>query len=282
MGISITPHSTTTHRLSAYGTEHVFHHFSVFRTPEEFAELLAWAQKQKKQVYILGNGTNTCYVRRNIQSLVLKNSLPCSLKDLGNDRYEISSAMQVHEVLEYCRSHSLASFYYLASVPATIGGALAMNAGRGREQHLSIYDFVESVTMLSNGSVITKCREDMKIEYRKTMFTGVQPQLILHAVFRFPAASLPGDPIAERIEEAVRYCDYSGPNCGSVFQAYNGYIMRCLRGVRIGGARYSPTRTNWITNHSRGSRGIVWLIGLAKILHKLLGQRIVLEQVCVR
>jgi len=267
--------------ISGYQTEHVFHHFATFHSVDEFLKLCRWAREKGVGVYILGNGSNTLFANRNVQTLILKNALPRELKHLGGDRYEVSSSVQINEVLLYCLQHSLQSFYYLAAVPATVGGALAMNAGRGRQYNLSIYDFVESVTFLTHDTVTIMQRTDMTLGYRSTPFTGVQRQLILSATFHFSPVDLQGNPYNERLEYCKKHYDCSGPNCGSVFKYANTHIMHLLRGVRIHKARYSPTISNWITNHAKDSRAIFRLIAIAKILHKITGQRIETEQIIV-
>jgi len=78
----------------------------------------------------------------------------------------VSSSVPLTDVLKYCYENSLDSFYYLSSVTATIGGALAMNAGRGSRHGISIYDFVERVTFFEDGLIKTLENNDIKKGYR--------------------------------------------------------------------------------------------------------------------
>ena len=126
----------TSDRLSTFRTSHEFEHYAEFSTTEEFARLVAWARDASLRVYILGNGSNTLFARTRIRTLVLRNRLPRWMNVLDERRVEVSSANPTMTVLKHCEKQRLDSFYYLASVPATIGGTLAMHAGRGRRHNI--------------------------------------------------------------------------------------------------------------------------------------------------
>lgn len=275
--------SITSSDMSFYRTSHHFENYVEFCTVEQFNEYRNWAVEQNKKIYILGNGSNTLFIKNNIKSLVLKNKLNKCIKPLGENILEISSSTLVIDVLKYCYKNSLDSFYYLASVPATIGGALAMNAGRGRGQNLTIYDFVESVTYfnLENNCIETAKKEEIIKGYRETIFTGINSKLILSAVFKFDIRKFNNSPIVERLKWSKQFQDYTAPNCGSVFKQADFRILNKIKGIKIGKAGFSSKTANWIFNHSSSSVPIVSLIYLAKLLHFVLRKKAVLEVIFV-
>jgi UDP-N-acetylmuramate dehydrogenase len=271
-----------TDKLSTFRTEHRFLHFAEIHSPDEFLRLRTWAQSRSLQVFILGRGSNTLFARRSIRTLVLQNSLPRDLQALEGNRFRISSSVNLSEVLRLCRERSLDSFYYLAAVPASVGGALAMNAGRGPQFDTTIYDFVESVTALINGREVTLPGNEIQLHYRRTPFRGVTDSLILSAIFHFPATVLETDPIADRLRYSRQTQDLSAPNCGSALSLCDGRIMVRLMGTRIMGAEFSRKTPNWIVNHSRRPLGIVMLLRMARMAHWLLGRSAETEYVEVR
>lgn len=273
--------SLTSNNISFYRTLTHFKQYGEFLTLAEFQNYCDWARRNQVELYIVGNGSNTLFTP-NVNSLVLKNKLPKTIKPLANHRLEISSTVMVAEVLKYCYENSLDSFYYLASVPATIGGALAMNAGRGRNYNASIYNFVESVTFYSGGKIQTVKTNEIKIAYRETIFTGIHSRLILSAVFQFVPQQFTCDPILERREWAKSHQDNVGPNCGSVFKASCPPVLKALQGVRLGKASYSSKTTNWILNRSSDSLAILTLIRIAKLLHWAIGKKAILEIIIVK
>jgi UDP-N-acetylmuramate dehydrogenase len=269
--------SLTSSNLSHYKTLHNFERFGEITSIDNFHEYCRWAKENKVNIYILGNGSNTLFVKNNIQTLVLKNKLPKYLKALPNNRLEVSSSSTIMEVLKYCYQNSWESFYYLASVPATIGGALAMNAGRGRNHGCTIYDFVESVTYFEDGYIKTLDTTQLILNYRETIFTGKHSKLILSAVFKFESTVFNDNPLISRQAWAKEHQDNIGPNCGSVFKLADFRILKRLKGFSIGKASFSSKTNNWILNKSKSSSSIVLLTKFTKLLHFVLRKKIDLE-----
>lgn len=276
---AITVKSIINNNLSFYKTSHCFERYGEFSTVTQFQEYCNWATKRKIKIYILGNGSNTFFVRKKVKSLILKNKLCQDIKTLSSGEIEVTSSVLVIDILKYCYKNSLASFYYLASVPATIGGALAMNAGRGKQHQLTIYDYVESVTFydFETSSVKVLKKEQIIKGYRTTLFTGIHARLILSAKFKFPTISFEENPITSRCKWSKNYQDYSAPNCGSVFKEADSQILKKLRGLKVGQASLSPKTSNWILNKSDSSIFITILIKIVVFLHFLARKRAVLE-----
>ncbi|WP_078429781.1 FAD-binding protein [Alkalihalobacterium alkalinitrilicum] len=272
--------------LSKYRTFHHFENYGEIKTAKDYIFYLEWAKQNNKEIFILGNGSNTLFTRKKIETLVLKNMIKPEITCISEDEnlYEISTSEMASKVLNYCYKKSLDSFYYLASVPATIGGALAMNAGKGRKDNKSIYDFVESVTYVdSDGSIKVINRSEMDIGFRKTMFTGCQDKFILSAVFKFPKTEFNSEnPIKKRVKWSKEHQDNVLPNCGSVFNTAYGPIIWLVRGLRVGKAHFSSKTWNWINNRSRSPIPILSLILIVRIIHFVLLKKCKIELIRVK
>lgn len=267
----------TTSRLSFYRTNHTFRRYVEFSSVAEFCEHKRWAKRNNVNFYILGNGSNTLFVRREVRTLVLKNCMKKYINPLDTTRVEVSSSVLILDLLRYCQKRSLDSFYYLASVPATIGGALAMNAGRGREHNLTIYDFVKTVTFVEGCEVKTLKNSEIERGYRETIFTGKNNCLILSAVFEFHTSTATDNPISSRRAWSKKHQDYTAPNCGSVFKESHPKILKRLKNLQIGKAQFSSKTYNWILNSSDSSVPIVILVRIAQFLHFSVRKKAVLE-----
>jgi UDP-N-acetylmuramate dehydrogenase len=271
-------------RLSTFRTTHDFERVADVRSEEDFDQLIKVAKQERREMLTLGNGSNTLFVTRSVRTLIMRNRLPKELIDLGDGKVSASSSVMIASILKLCRGQRRSSFYYLASVPATVGGALAMNAGRGRSYGVSIYDFVETVTFREAGVTRTISKKDIQRDYRWTIFTGKTSKLILGATFVFPAAA--DGHVADEIRERVRYSketqDHSFPNCGTAFKLASPRIMRWFQGVRIGKAQFSTRTPNWISNDGKSSRPIVWLIRLVRMTHRIFLRRAELEFIEVK
>jgi UDP-N-acetylmuramate dehydrogenase len=269
-------------RLSTFRTRHRFRHYGEFTSAEEYRAYVAWAAERNIPLFILGNGSNTLFTRHEVRALVLRNKIAETITPLGGDLFRVSSATQVMRVLKYCEKQGRDSFYFLASVPATVGGALAMNAGAGAGK--TIFDFLVSLTYVDGAETVTLEREAITLAHRQTMFTGIQDKLILEAVFAFPEIDMPESEIRKRAHWARDHQDLAYPNCGSVFRVYHRPIVTRMRalppwGISIPGfrAQYSRRVNNWIINRNPSARPIVILIRTVQLLHRLVGKRAIPE-----
>jgi UDP-N-acetylmuramate dehydrogenase len=269
--------SLNSDRLSCFRTEHTFQHYAEFTSAEEFLSLRQWADDRGIPFLILGGGSNILFKWRRVRSLILKNKLPKTLTELDRYTIEASSTTMIASILSWCHERQLSSFYYLASVPATVGGAVAMNAGRGRKHRQTIYDFVQSVTVLRDGRVQVLTRDQIPLDYRQTPFTGTKNDLILSATFKFQPAEITGNPRQERVQWSKENQDYSAPNCGSVFKDFTPRLLSALRGKRFLNASYSAKTINWMLNNGSKSWPLVVLIRITQLLHRLTGRRALLE-----
>jgi len=270
--------SLNSSRLSTFRTRHEFKHYAEFTRVDDYLALLEFAAREGLQVYVLGNGSNTLFKHKRVRTLVLHNKLERKFESIGEYRFEASSSELISSILKYCRQHRLDSFFYLASVPATVGGALAMNAGRGGPEQKTIYDYVESVTYIDrDGAMRRLVVDEIERSRRKTVFTGLQTKLITGCIFRFNHSAEDDDKIRERIEWCKKHQDLSAPNCGTLFKVSSATIMKKLQGFGVFGARFSPVTRNWMLNKARSPVPMRILIGVAVVLHRLLGKKIELE-----
>ncbi|MGH8597896.1 MAG: UDP-N-acetylmuramate dehydrogenase [Gammaproteobacteria bacterium] len=141
---------------------------------------------------------------------------------------------------------------FLAGIPGTVGGALAMNAGAfGGE----IWTFVESVETINRaGDVFRRSKRDYRIAYRSVR--GQVNEWFLSCVLRFDLSQ--SDPTQSRIRQLLGQRNASQPtgvaSCGSVFKNppgdYAGRLIDAagLKGLRHGGCYVSDKHANFIIN----------------------------------
>lgn len=176
----------------------------------------------------------------------------------------------------YAAMHELVDAEFLAGIPGTIGGALAMNAGcYGGET----WNIVRSViTIGRDGELHERTPDTYRVGYR-----SVQPaapavgvpgtdEWFVSAVFALPRGD--GDDSRRKMKDllAKRIASQplGEPNAGSVFRNPPGIyaarlIEACgLKGRAIGGAIISPKHANFIVNTGNArAADIEDLIGLA-------------------
>ena len=161
------------------------------------------------------------------------------------------------KVARFAATHSLANAEFLAGIPGTIGGALAMNAGCYGSQTWEIVERVETVDR--HGDFRIRPKADFEIGYRhcelKAGAIG-RDEWFTGALFTLPAGS--SDVSRARIKalltKRIASQPLSLPNAGSVFRNPPGdhaarLIESCgLKGLERGGARVSEKHANFIVN----------------------------------
>ena len=162
-------------------------------------------------------------------------------------------------VAKFAARHALAAAEWLAGVPGTIGGALAMNAGcYGTETWEQV---VDCTTIDRAGVLHTRTAADYKIGYRHVAAKFANEEWFVAARFRFQ----PGDPavakarIKELLAKRMASQPLDKPNAGSTFRNPPGdhaarLIEACgLKGFTIGGAQVSIKHANFIINTGTAS-----------------------------
>jgi len=188
----------------------------------------------------------------------------------GVPRVYAEAGVASPKVARFACTHQLRGAEFLAGIPGTLGGALAMNAGcYGSET----WDVVESVDVLSrDGQLRTRSPAEYDIGYRHVAArtAGGPEEFFVGARLRLH----PGDGeegrrlIKELLQRRIASQPLDQPNAGSVFRNPRGdyaarLIESCgLKGHRIGGAQVSPKHANFIVNVGGASaRDIEELIG---------------------
>jgi len=271
-------------KLSLYRTEHTFLNYTEVTSVEDLKWVLTWAKRNKKRLYLLGNGSNVLFCRRKIKSLICANRMPAYVKKCEGDTYEVGSKTSLSKVLRACYDEQLDSFYYLASVPATVGGAVAMNAGRGPTHHLTIYDYIVKIEYVDESGVHTISPEDALRGYRQTIFTGSSNKIITRVWFDFPASDFTGNPIKDRVQLSKDTQDHGSPNCGSVFRVFSGRILGPFRKLGIGflGARWSRKTVNWVSNSNPNYLPLYLLIRFTQMMQWCVFKRARLEIITIK
>jgi UDP-N-acetylmuramate dehydrogenase len=171
---------------------------------------------------------------------------------LGDFRVRVEAGVSSSKLARITARNELCGVEFLAGVPGTLGGALAMNAGAfGSET----WDWVEQVeTVDRSGQVRLRGPEDFEIGYRKVK--GAEGEWFLAAILKLK----PGDSesamnaIQQLLEKRASTQPIGLPSCGSVFRNPDGdYAARLieqtgLKGSCIGKACVSEKHANFIIN----------------------------------
>ncbi len=158
------------------------------------------------------------------------------------------------KVARFAANRDLAGAEFLAGIPGTIGGALAMNAGCHGGETWRIVDRVR--TLDRKGELRSRAAGDFEIGYRHVGSRTVADEWFAAAWLRLPAGD--GQAARERIrtllERRIASQPLQLPNAGSVFRnPPDDHAARLieaagLKGAAVGGACVSDMHANFIVN----------------------------------
>jgi UDP-N-acetylmuramate dehydrogenase len=174
-------------------------------------------------------------------------------------RFQAAAGVPAPHLARFVGRHGAGGAEWLAGIPGTVGGALAMNAGcYGGETWKHV---LEVQTVDRGGVLARRTPQDFDLGYRHVELKSRAPEWFVSGLFAFA----PGDPaqahaaVRELLAKRVASQPLNLPNAGSVFRNPPGdhaarLIEACgLKGFTIGGAQVSPKHANFIVNAGRAS-----------------------------
>lgn len=248
--------------------------------PETIDELTNLIENLDSDKYIFGGASNILINDiREFENVISLVKFDRSITHLENGLFRVGASTRLQELITFVNKQGYGGLEYLYSVPGLVGGAIFMNAGRGRVYNKSISDHVSNVSVFCNGQLKVLNREQCKFSYRSSIFKTYTPGsfVIMSVELQFSVMELWE---SERLrKERVELCkskqDNSAPNLGSVFYEANPKIMSLFKKFPVGkcrGVRYSEKTLNWLLNYNNGSyRDAVKLIRRVELLHRILG-----------
>jgi UDP-N-acetylmuramate dehydrogenase len=186
--------------------------------------------------------------------------------ELSEGRLRAAAGVAAPKVARIAATHGFVGAEFLAGIPGTVGGALAMNAGCYGSETWDVVDSVETIDR--QGVVHLRKKGEFEIGYRHCRFP--REEWFVSAFFKLPKGD--GDASRARIKELlakrIATQPLSLPNAGSVFRNPPGdhaarLIESCgLKGLERGGARVSEKHANFIVNPKGAAcaADIEWLI----------------------
>jgi UDP-N-acetylmuramate dehydrogenase len=175
------------------------------------------------------------------------------------------------KVARFAAVHDLEGAEFLAGIPGTVGGALAMNAGcYGAETWQTV---ARVRTVDRTGRLQVRGPEEFAVGYRHVLPLSAEGESFVAAWFRFRHGDgeRARQVIKDLLSRRVASQPLGEPNAGSVFRNPPGdfaarLIESCgLKGSRIGGAEVSTKHANFIVNKGGSTaQDIEELIGLVR------------------
>ncbi len=268
--------------------------FIEVKTKSELKEAIAFAKKNKENIFIIGGGSNLLINDSVVNGLVIK--LSNNSVKISKNALSAGAGAKLAEALSIAVKNGLSGLEWTAGIPrATIGGAVRGNAGAfGKSMdenvnNVEIYD-------LKKNKFIKLSRAECYFKYRESIFKKRGDFLIWEVKLELKKDSL--EQIKNRIRENLnlRKNTPGFPSAGSVFKnltfseikkanpelaeklIQTGAVKRGavgagliidktldLKGKTIGGAKISEEHGNFIVNTGNAAaEDVITLISFIK------------------
>jgi UDP-N-acetylmuramate--L-alanine ligase/UDP-N-acetylenolpyruvoylglucosamine reductase len=235
----------------------------------DLARLLQYCHERQMPVTVVGRGTNLLVRDGGIAGVVVQLGSPeFSRVRVDGLQLTAGAGVKLRAIVNEAKHHNVGGFEFMEGIPATLGGALRMNAGAMGRQ---MFDVVEWVRYVSPAGVMYDAdARSVPVTYRNC------PLLASHIAV---SAILRGQPVACAVIEA-KVKEYTErrwetqpnePSAGCVFknprQIPAGKLIDelGLKGQRVGGACVSAKHGNFIVNTGAATAAdVLRLIGIIR------------------
>jgi UDP-N-acetylmuramate dehydrogenase len=239
-----------------------------FFRPETFEDLAAVVGRAREEgvpLKVLGEGANVLIGDDGFDGVVVRLTAPAFRKiDVQGTRVELGGGVELMSAAKQLSARGLTGLECMAGIPASVGGAVRMNAG-GRFGEFG--NVVREVTILRpDGSLETWDRERIGFSYRRSR---IGDAIVLSA--RLELAEDEPAACTRRYQEYTAYKTSTQPmgqkSAGCIFknppgESAGAIIDRAgLKGERVGGASVSKQHANFIVaGHDARSIDVVRLV----------------------
>lgn len=236
---------------------------------EELIKLITLSKEKDKPILILGNGSNT--ILGDVKGVVIDMSKlrGVEVSSTGGTFYlKAFAGTPLKEVIGIALRNNLQGIYKLLGFPASVGGAVAMNAGAFG---VEIKDFLWEVEYITWEGELVSCKaSELHLSYRSSPF----PELgvVVSCTFKL---SLSDKPVSEEYAKIRKKRKASQPinlpTSGSTFKnpypQHAGMLIEKvgMKGYRTGDVAFSEKHANFLVNLGEGSfEEVKRIIGEAK------------------
>jgi UDP-N-acetylmuramate dehydrogenase len=232
----------------------------IFVIPQDLDDIrhaLAFAHREQLPVNVIGGGNNLLVHDRGVHGVVIKIEGCLGRAEFNGEEAVAGAGVSLSALIREAAALNLGGIEALVGIPATVGGALAMNAGTA-DGHIG--DFVSGVYFLhADGSIGEFKPNTSGFAYRAVEFPPdsvlVGCRLQFH---RRPQAEVQRD-IKQRLKHKKSTQPLALASAGWVWKDPAGESAARLieksglKGKRMNGAEISAKHTNFIVNRGGAS-----------------------------
>jgi UDP-N-acetylmuramate dehydrogenase len=241
----------------------------IFVVPQDVDDIrhaLMYAEREQLPVAVVGGGNNLLVRDRGIRGVVLKLEGCLGRAEFHGEEAIAGAGVSLSALIREAAALNLGGLECLVGIPATIGGALAMNAGTPDGW---IGDFVGAVYFLHADGSIGEFKPSGGVDYRA--FHAPPGSVLVGCRLQFQRRPLPEiqKDIKARLKQKKSTQPLALASAGYVWKNPPGDLATRLieksglKGKRLSGAEISSKHSNFIVN--RGGATAADIIALMEL-----------------
>lgn len=228
-------------------------YFLEIATLENFLKVMFYLEEKGVKVFVLGAGSKILVSDKGFDGVVVKLVGDFArIEELDKNIIECGAGVLLASAFAKTKELGLSGFQQSVGIPATIGGAVYMNA--------SAYDFemsklIKYVVAFVDGKLQYFSKDDCQFGYRKSVFQ-TNHAIILRVGLNLESQDR--EQLMTEYRNILMKRNNSQPiqnrSAGSVFKRQEGIVVskvldECgLKGLKVGGAEVSDKHANFIIN----------------------------------
>ncbi len=222
------------------------------RTLGELRQLVSWLFAQRLPFVVLGQGSNVLIADAGIRGIVVKIGKGLDRVMIAGERVTAEAGVGLPHLARRVVEPGLSGLEFAAGIPASVGGAVVMNAGA---HGCAMADVVRSVRVLTPGGERELEGDALGYAYRTSVLQAGNA-VVLEVTLQLRR----GDPHAIRARteqwllERSQTQPIGPPSSGCIFRNPSGdHAGRLIdlagaKGVTVGGAQVSDLHANYVLN----------------------------------
>ncbi|MDK2820681.1 MAG: UDP-N-acetylmuramate dehydrogenase [Clostridia bacterium] len=247
----------TNEPLSRYTTWRVGGPADLFVQPlkqEELSFCLDFANRKGLPVYIMGNGSNLLVKDGGVRGLVIQTKNLCKI-NVDGQNIQADCGVLLPRLLQVVTENGLGGLEFAAGIPATIGGAVVMNAGTPAGCLGDVVKGVEVLTLDGERKLLN--RKDINFSYRNSSIKQEGIVVSVNLELPFTDSGFSREKIKEILARRHSTQPIKWSNAGSIFknppEHYAGQLIEKVgaKGWRVGEAEVSEKHANFIINRGQ-------------------------------
>ena len=241
---------------------------------EELKNFLVKKKINKKNIFILGAGSNTLFRDTGFNGFVIKLGKQfTNIKLLENNKVEVGAATLDKKLADFACQNSISGFEFLSCIPGSIGGAVTMNSGCYEKDISKIFHSLKAIDL--NGDLKVFNKDEIKFFYRGNNLD--RKLIILNVTFQGKGGNK--SEIQSLQDTFLKEKKDSQPNriktCGSTFKnpknekAWKLIKLSDCSNITVGGASISSKHCNFFMNNGKATSSDVEKL-IEKVKEKVL------------